>query len=220
MSKIAIVLGATGLTGHALLQQLLEDSDYDKVKLFSRSSSNTDHPKVEEYLIDLFKLDNYADAFTGDVVFCCIGTTKSKTPNKNLYKKIDYGIPLAAAKLCVQNKISSFMVVSALGANPKSKIFYNRIKGEMQGALLKLAIDKTYVLQPSLIDTKREERRIGEYLFIQFMRIINPLLAGNLKKYRSIKPETIAKAMRWLDKNDYDKEIIESDTLQDIALKM
>ncbi|WP_378186134.1 NAD(P)H-binding protein [Aquimarina sp. W85] len=219
MSKTAIVLGATGLTGHALLEKLLKDDTYSQVKLFSRSKIDLTHPKIEEYLIDLFQLSEYQEQFNADVVFCCIGTTKNKTPNKKLYKKIDFGIPVAAAKLCEQNNISKFIVISALGANRQSKIFYNRVKGEMQDAVKQFTIDKTYILQPSLIDTKREERRIGEYLFIQFMRVINPLLAGKLKKYRSIKPETIAKAMCWLDKNSIDKDIIESDEIQEIALK-
>ena len=97
--KTAILLGATGLTGGILLQKLLKDPTYGKVILFSRSPVAVKDEKIEEHLIDLFKLEEYGELFNGDVVFCCIGTTKSKTPNEETYRKIDYGIPVAAAKV-------------------------------------------------------------------------------------------------------------------------
>ncbi|WP_116790303.1 NAD(P)H-binding protein [Flavobacterium psychrotrophum] len=213
MSKTAIILGATGSTGTELLKLLLADDRYEKVKLFSRNSVNVSHPKVKEYLIDLFKLEDYAADFTADVVFCCIGTTKAKTPDENTYHKIDYGIPVAAARLAMVNNIPSFIVISAVGVSKDSRFFYNRTKAEMQEAVLAQHIDNTYILQPSLILASRADNRLGEKIGAAVMTLLNPLLWGNLAKYRSIKASTIAKAMVWLDNNSYDKQIITSDKI-------
>jgi uncharacterized protein YbjT (DUF2867 family) len=215
--KTAIILGATGLTGGKLLELLLYEPNYTKIKLFSRSSVGIADPKIEEYLGDMFNLNDFKDKFTGDEVFCCIGTTKSKTPNKDLYKKIDYGIPKSAALLAKENEIKTFIVISALGANAKSSIFYNRIKGQMEEAVLQAQIPRTYILQPSLIGGKREEKRIGEWIFKQLMRVANLVMAGPLKKYKTIHPNTIAKGMVWLANNDFDRNRIPSDVIQDLG---
>ncbi len=215
--KTAIILGATGLTGGLLLQLLLADDKYSKIKLFSRSSVGFSHPKLIEYIVDLFEIEAYKADFIGDEVFCCIGTTKSKTPDKDLYKKIDYGIPVASAKLAKENNIETFMVISALGADAKSSVFYNKVKGEMQDTVLELKIRNTYILQPSLIGGDRSEKRTGEWLFKQVMKVVGFLLIGSLKKYRTIEPETIAKAMLWLAYNEYSDTVIESDEIKKIA---
>lgn len=215
--KTAIILGATGLTGGFLLDNLLKDPDYGKVKLFSRSSVGIKHEKLEEHLIDMFDLKDHKQDFIADEVFCCIGTTKSKTPDKETYKKIDFGIPVNAAKLCRENGISTFLVISALGADANSSMFYNKVKGEMQHEVLEQGIKNTYIFQPSLIAGDREEKRFFENLAKKGMKILNTVLVGSLKKYRSIHPKTIAKAMQLCAKNGYPKILIESDEIQEIA---
>tara|TARA_R100001369_G_scaffold29172_4_gene52556 strand:+ start:33397 stop:34065 length:669 start_codon:yes stop_codon:yes gene_type:complete len=215
--KTAIILGATGLTGGFLLQNLLKDPGYKKVLVFSRSSVGFIHDKLEEHLIDLLKLQNYKDEFIADEVFCCIGTTKSKTPDKETYKKIDFGIPVNAAKLCRENNISTFLVISAMGADANSSMFYNKVKGEMQHEVLEQGIKNTYIFQPSLIAGDREEERFFENLGIKTFKILNPLMLGSLKKYRSIHPKTIAKAMQLCAKKGYPKILIESDEIEAIA---
>ena len=218
MAKSAIVLGATGLTGNILLKMLLDDERYDRIKVFGRNCTNIKNPKLEEYIIDLFELEHYASKFKADEVYCCIGTTKSKTSNKEIYMKIDYGIPVAAAKLCKANGIETFIVISALGAKQKSKIFYNRIKGKMEAAVLEELIPNTYILQPSLITGKREEFRFGEYFMGLVMTIFRPILRlGELKRYQPIHPETIAKCMVWLANNTYDSERIKSKKIQELG---
>ena len=215
--KTAILLGATGLTGSHLLNMLLNDSRYEKVKVFSRSSVGFTHEKLEEHLVDLLKLEDYKDSFNADEVYCCIGTTKSKTPDKETYKKIDFGIPVSAAKLCRENKIPTFLVISALGADSNSSIFYNKVKGEMQHQVLEQGIKNTYIFQPSLIAGNREEERFFEKLGIKGMKVFNNLLIGSFKKYRSIHPETIAKAMHVCANSGYPKILIESDEIQALA---
>ncbi len=214
MSKTAIIIGATGLTGGMLLDYLLEDPTYDKITLFSRRSVQKKHPKLEEQLLDLFALDEQKAVFTGDVVFCCIGTTKAKTPNKETYRKIDYGIPVVAAKLAKQNGIHTFIVISAMGANPKSRVFYNQIKGEMERDVLQQGIKNTFILQPSLIGGNRKERRIGERMAQVFMNYFGFLVP---KKYKMIHPEAIAKAMQILARKGFSATRITSEKTIEIA---
>ena len=215
--KTAILLGATGLTGGFLLQKLLDDPTYGKVVLFSRSPVAVKDDKIEEHFIDLFKLEEYGELFNGDVVYCCIGTTKSKTPNEENYRKIDYGIPVAAARLCKENGIPTFEVISAMGSNPGSKVFYNRIKGEMEEAVLAQNIPKTYIFQPSLIAGDREEKRVFEDLAKKAMKVLNFVLQGPLEKYRSISPETIATAMIKVERSGYPRKRIQSHEIKEIA---
>lgn len=214
MKKTAIILGATGLTGSILLKKLLKDPAYEKIKLFSRSSAEEKSPKLEEHLIDMFQLEKYSETFKADVVFCCIGTTKAKTPDETTYKKIDYGIPVAAAKLAKQNNIETFVVISALGADENSRIFYNQTKGKMERDVLKQNIEKTYILQPSLIVGKRDESRLGEDIATFFMKTFGFLIP---KKYKMIKAETIAKAMLVLAKTGYSEKIITSEKIKEIV---
>ncbi|HEY5689724.1 MAG TPA: NAD(P)H-binding protein [Yeosuana sp.] len=217
MAKTAIIIGATGLTGGLLLQGLLEDNRYQKIKLISRNVCHIKHPKIEEHLVDFFDLEKQQHLFIADEVFCCIGTTKAKTPNKEQYLKIDYEIPVTLARLCRKMGIPTFLVISSLGANKSSKIFYNRTKGRMEEEVLRNKIKNTYILQPSLIGGSRNEKRSGEKIAKLFMSILNPFLIGSLKKYRSIHPKTIVNVMIWLANNEYKPGRIPSNKIQQIA---
>lgn len=217
MAKKAIIIGATGLTGGLLLKRLLQDNRYKSIMLFSRNSCNIKHDKIEEHLIDLLALENYKEAFIADDVFCCIGTTKVKTPNEEMYLKIDHGIPVSLAKICAKNKVNTLVIISALGANKKSKVFYNRTKGRMEEDVLKEKINNTYILQPSLIVGTRSEKRFWEKMAKLFMSVLNLLFIGNLKKYRSIHPNTIVSAMIWIANNQYKSGRIPSDIIQEIS---
>lgn len=218
MSKTAIILGATGATGSELLQLLLKDERYATVKLFSRSPVGIQSPKIEEHIINLFELDKHAAHFTGDEVFCCIGTTKAQTPDKQTYYNIEYGIPTAAAKLAKANGIPVFIVISAISSDADSRIFYVRNKGQMQDAVLGQHLPKTYILQPSLIVAQhRKDTRIAERFFVGLMALLNPLLFGGMAKYKSIKAADIAKAMVILANGNYADTIITSDKIQEIA---
>ncbi|WNH10310.1 NAD(P)H-binding protein [Thalassobellus suaedae] len=147
MKKTAIILGATGLTGHVLLEKLLKDDRYETIKLFSRTKIEGLPNKVKQFIGNLLELDQFKADFTADEVYCCIGTTAKKTPNKTLYKQIDYGIPVTAAKLSKENNIPTFLVVSAMGANKKSSVFYNKTKGEMEHDVLQQNIKHTFILK-------------------------------------------------------------------------
>ena len=193
---------------------LLVDEAYSKVKIFGRSPVEKNHPKIEEHLVDMFQLVNQKIVFTADVVFCCIGTTQAKSPNTELYKKIDYGIPVMSAKLCEENGIDTLVVVSAMGANPESKVFYNKIKGEMERDVLKENVKDIFIVRPSLIGGTRNEQRFGERVAQVGMKLFGFLIP---KPYKIIQPETIAKAMILLTKKGYSEKIITSEKIKEIA---
>ncbi len=215
--KTAIILGATGLTGNILLHKLLSDDYYGKVIIFGRRTVGFEHPKMEENLVDLFELEKHKEQFHANVVFCCVGSTQKKTPNKKIYRKVDYGIPVTAAKLCQANGIRFFEVISAIGANANSRFFYNRIKGEMELEVMAQNIQDTYIFRPSLISGKRKEKRHFEFFWKQIMKTTDFLMLGPLKKFRSIHPETIATAMYFIAKNRYRKMLIKSEEIEEIA---
>lgn len=214
--KTAIILGATGLTGNLLLNRLIEDDSYTTIKLFSRKTSGCSSPKVQEFIGDMLQLDDFKNDFAADVVFCCVGTTSAKTRDRSVYRAIDYGIPYTASKLAKELSIPTFLVISSLGANAQSKVFYSRTKGEMEQAVLSQDIPNTYILRPSLILGKRGERRIGESVGALIMKISKPLLVGKLKKYRAIKADRIAAAMISLAESNYKEQIVNSEVLQRI----
>ena len=217
MKKTAIIIGATGLTGSILLEKLINDDSYDSIKLFSRSKMDGLPSKVTQFIGNLLELENFKEDFTASEVFCCIGTTSRKTPDKTMYKNIDYGIPVSAAKLAQENNIDTFLVVSALGANAKSTVFYNKTKGEMERDVLAQNIPNTYILQPSIIAGNRKETRIGEKIGLTIFKLFQPLMIGKLKKYRITKAEDIAQAMINLANSTSTKTIITSASIKLLA---
>tara|TARA_R110000751_G_scaffold26116_3_gene70338 strand:+ start:46 stop:711 length:666 start_codon:yes stop_codon:yes gene_type:complete len=218
MNKTAIILGASGLTGGLLLEKLIVDDRYESIKLFSRSSIKGLPNKVKQYIGDLLELEQFKNDFTGDEVYCCIGTTAKKTPDKSLYRDIDYGIPVAAAKLAKANRINTFLVISAMGANKKSSVFYNRTKGEMEQEVLNQAIPRTSILRPSLIGGERNEQRLLEKIGLVVFKVIQPLFIGPLKKYRIINADSIAQAMLNLANATSNTDvIITSDDIEQLA---
>ncbi|SDL01260.1 Uncharacterized conserved protein YbjT, contains NAD(P)-binding and DUF2867 domains [Pedobacter sp. ok626] len=191
----AIVAGATGLIGSSLLQQLLDHPDYTMVTAIVRKEIPLQHPKLRQVVIDFDQLENHQEHLKGDVVFCALGTTKSKTPDKDQYRKIDYQYPLDIAFIAQQNGVSQYHLVSALGANQDSAIFYSKLKGEVERDLKTIPFKAIHIYRPSLLVGDRKERRSGEGIMIGLMRVLNPLLIAGLKKYRSIKIEKVASAM-------------------------
>jgi uncharacterized protein YbjT (DUF2867 family) len=195
MEMKAVLLGASGLIGSDLLQQLLASPHYAEVLVLVRKPLSQEHPKLKVLVVDFDKLNDYAEHLQTNVVFCCIGTTKKKTPNEEEYRKIDYQYPLDIGWIAYTNGASQYHLVSALGANQHSSIFYSRLKGEVERDLKTIPFKSIHIYRPSLLDGKRKESRLGERLMIYAMRIINPLLIGGLRKYRSVKIEQVAAAM-------------------------
>ncbi len=210
MKKTAIIIGATGLTGSYLLDLLLYSNDYQKVKIFTRRTTGRTHPKLEEYICDVINLSEKANDFIADEVFCCIGTTKAQTPDQQSYHAIDYGIPVRAAQLSEQNNITTFSVISAIGADTNSIFFYNKTKGQMERDVLKCRVKNILIYRPSFIYGKRKERRIAEKIGVFLLKTIQFLLVGKLKKFQPISGKDLAETL-FLGVKNRGKKIIPRD---------
>ena len=218
MSKKAILIGATGLIGHNLLTKLLTNENYREVLVISRTALKINRPKLKVLVANFDELANYAPEINGDAVFCCLGTTVKQTPDLNQYRKIDYQYPLDVANMAFANGATAYHLVSSMGADVKSRLFYSRTKGEIERDLQKIPFPSIHIYRPSLLDGDREEKRSAENIFIGLMRLLNPILIGPLKKYRSIKIEKVADAMLIKGTaNEIGVHIYESDEIAAIA---
>jgi uncharacterized protein YbjT (DUF2867 family) len=195
MAYKVIIVGASGLIGNSLLSVLIRSEQIAEITLLLRNSISISCPKVKEIIINFDELDNYASKITGDIIYCCLGTTKSKSPDPNNYRKVDLEYPLNLAKMGLQNGVGQFHVVSSLGASSESKNGYLKLKGELESELKKLNIPSLHIYQPSFLEGKRQENRPLEKLMMPIMKLLNPILLGSLENYRSIKAFDVAKAM-------------------------
>lgn len=195
MQKTAIIAGATGLIGKFCLSYLLMDKNYSKVIVVSRSAIPIKDSKIINIVCSFDELAQYSSQLVADDVFCCLGTTIAVAGSKENFRKVDLEYPLQLAKICKQQGAKQFLVVSAMGANANSSIFYNKVKGELEEALKTIGYFSTSIFQPSLLTGLRKEFRLGERFAQTVMKIVKPLLFGPLKKYQAIEGMVVAHAM-------------------------
>ena len=215
--KTALLFGASGLVGSHVLNQLISNNNYSKIKLFVRSSINMSDPKIEIIQTDFNNLENHREDIKGDDCFFCIGTTKKNSPDKNEYQRIELNIPKQVAQIAKSNNIKSYFFVSSGYANSKSSGDYLKYKGLVEEEILSLGFSKTGILRPSFILGNRKEFRLGEKIGIIIFKLLNPLFVGPLRKMRSIHSETIAIAMIKLANENIDQKIFESDQISDLV---
>jgi uncharacterized protein YbjT (DUF2867 family) len=195
IKKTALVLGATGLVGKELVKILLQQPTYEKIYLLVRKSLKPNHPKCEEHIIDFNKLATYNHLFQVTEVFCCLGTTIKKAKSKEAFRRVDYEYPLEAAKLAKENGAEKYLFISAMGANSKSLVFYNQVKGELEESLRNLDIPTLHIFRPSLLLGERVEFRLGENIAAKMSGVLNAILIGPLRPYRAIEAKKVAVAM-------------------------
>ena len=161
MKKTAIVIGATGLVGSHIADLLLDDERYSTVKVFHRRSTGIRHRKLEEYIIDFDKIETWCNQLTGDELYSAMGTTIRKAGSKEAQYKIDVTYPLKVAEAAASNGVKKYSLVSSAGADKDSKLFYPRIKGELDEAVKKLSFDRITIMRPSILEGDRQESRPG-----------------------------------------------------------
>jgi uncharacterized protein YbjT (DUF2867 family) len=195
-SRTAVVLGASGLVGGFCLKALVDDADYTRVLTFGRRELPTQmtRAKVTQRIVDLGSLT--AENFRGaQDVFSALGTTIRKAGSQEAFRKVDLELPLRAAQEAVKAGVEQFVVVSSVGADPSSKNFYLRTKGELEQELTKLPFRAIHILRPSLLTGKRPEFRLAESIGIAVAPALDLLTLGGLRRYHSIKAETVGRAM-------------------------
>ncbi|MBP1966893.1 NAD(P)H-binding protein [Paenibacillus aceris] len=198
MGTSAIVAGGTGLVGRELIRLLLEDPAYDKVIALVRKDMQVSHlrgnEKLVQFITDYNRLDSELEpAVMADAhVFCTLGTTIKKAGSQEQFRKVDFEYPMKLGEIASRGKARAFVIVTAMGANSASSIFYNRVKGDVEHGLRSLNLRSLYLLRPSLILGDRDEVRVGEQLGSLVSRAISPLMIGGLRTYRPIHASTIA----------------------------
>ena len=218
--KTALIIGSTGLIGSHLLNQLLDSNDYIKVITFVKRDTGLKHPKLTQHIINFDQPETYKELVVGDDLFCTIGTTIKNAGSKDAFRKVDFEYPKEFATIALQNNVKQFLIISSLGADANSGNFYLKTKGEIQDFLRECNFESVTVLQPSLLLGNRKEFRLGEKIGSFFMKLFSFLLIGNLKKYKPIQSEAVAKAMfSSAQKNYKGFHIIESNEIQEIANK-
>ena len=194
MMKTAIVIGATGLIGKHITKLLLDNPAYSKVKVFVRRSLNISNPKLEEHIVNFDEIDNWKTKIIGDELFSAMGTTIRKAKSTSIQYKVDVTYQYEVAKAASENGVSSYFLVSSSGANAKSKLFYMRIKGELEDKVQQLPFNKIRIFRPSLLLGDRPEKRFGEKAAENILKIVVPIFPF-LKNQRPIEGEKVADAM-------------------------
>ena len=215
--KNALIAGATGLVGGYVLRRLLTHPSYSRVEILVRRESPIRDPKLTQRIVDFARLDAGVLGIAPDEIFCCLGTTIRKAGSEEAFRRVDYDYPLALARLAKAVGAGKFLTVSALGADPKSAVFYNRVKGEVEQAIAASGLPAAYFLRPSLLLGPRAESRPGEKIGTAVAKLIAPLLIGGLRKYQPIHADTVAAAMVYVANHDVPAGVIESDAIARLA---
>lgn len=217
MAKKAIIVGASGLIGKFCLSYLLMDKNYTEVIVISRQALPIKDQKLKNIVCDFDELEKYANELIADDVFCCLGTTIKVAGTKENFKKVDLQYPINVANITKRNGATKFLVVSAMGADKNSSIFYNQVKGEMEEQLKSVGFKGLYIFRPSLLLGLRKEFRLGERIAIISSKLWAPILSVFAKQYKPIDAMVVAHAMyqKAIDTN-FENQIYSSDIIQDI----
>jgi uncharacterized protein YbjT (DUF2867 family) len=187
------MIGATGLVGSQLANLLLDDARFDKVIAFGRRKTGLSHPKLEEHVVDFEATEAWASLVKGDVAFSSLGTTRKQAGSLAAQKKVDYDYQLAFARAAASNGVPTYVLVSASSADPSSRIFYTRIKGELDREVQQLGFERVRIMRPSLLGGDRPQTRTGERVGGALLGALNAL--GIARRHREIPGRVVAQAM-------------------------
>lgn len=193
--RSAIVVGATGLVGSTLVKLLCESEEYVSVTAIARRKLEYEHSKLTVKIRSFDQLEEKDIDFAHEI-FCCLGTTIKKAGSREEFEKVDVSYPLHIASIAKKAGIMHFILISAMGANEHSAIYYNRVKGKLEKELMALELPQLSIVRPSLLVGERDEFRFAEKMGEWMLKILNPLLIGPMKKYRSIEATQVALAMK------------------------
>lgn len=219
-TRSALIVGASGLVGRHLLRLLLADDTYSRVTVLTRKSLGFQHPKFLEWVVNFDELEQHQHLLKGEDIFCCLGTTIKAAGSQGAFRKVDFTYVVQTAAISQKNGARQFLVISSLGADVHSRVFYNRVKGEMEHAVAKIPFDAVRIFRPSRLLGDRRESRLAEALGIFFVKALSALLfIGGMRRYRAIHAQTVAKAMlRAAEQQIEGVEVVESEEIQSLGL--
>jgi uncharacterized protein YbjT (DUF2867 family) len=203
--KKAILFGASGFIGGYLLDELLNNPEYEQVTVVVRKPLPVAHPKLKMLIGDFKTLPNLKADFAADEIFIALGTTRKNTPDLEDYYRVDHDYPVLAAKMAKQKGATSVFIVTAIGSDANSRFFYVKTKGEVERDIIALDFRHTHIFQPSMILGNRVEKRAMEKTLIKIWGIVDSLFVGGLNRYKGIDGKNVAKAMAKAAKNQHDK---------------
>ena len=189
----ALIIGATGATGKDLVTQLLADDTYTEVHCFVRKPLTLTHPKLHAHVVNFETPEAWADLLRGDVAFSCLGTTLAAAGSKEAQWRVDYDYQYAFAKHCHNNGVPTFVLISAAGAKAPSKLFYNRMKGQLEDTVKALGFPRLLIFQPSILIRSNSDRG-GENFTVKVIAFLNKL--GLFKRYRPMPTAVLAQKIR------------------------
>ncbi len=193
MNKTAIVIGATGLVGKELVKLLLAENRFSTVKIFARRSVGVSNQKVQEHLVNFDKPEKWKHLVIGDVLFSALGTTLKTAGSKEAQYKIDHTYQYDVAKAAAENGVPVYVLVSAAGANEHSRIFYSRMKGELERDIKPLPFEHIHIMQPGMLDGDRKENRPFEKIGLPLLKFLNKL--GIAKTQKPVHASIVARAI-------------------------
>ncbi len=191
--KTAIIIGATGATGRNLLNQLLSDPNFSKIKIFIRRDIELSHPKLEKFIVDFKSIECWKENIVGDILFSALGTTLKQAKSKKNQHEIDYGHQYSVAKQASLNGVKTYVLVSAFGAKSKSPIFYSRMKGELEEAITPLDFEKIHIFQPGILKRLTKDHRFFENLSVKMIESLNKI--GILHSQKPLPVNLLAEKM-------------------------
>ena len=216
--KTALVFGSSGLVGSHVLDQLISNNNYNKIKIFVRSIPSNINKKVEVIQTNFINLESIKSYINGDDCFFSIGTTKKNSPDKKEYRRVEFNIPTEIALIAKKNSVKNFSYVSSGYADINHSSIYLKNKGEVELFLQNLNFSKLVIMRPSFLLGNRKETRIGETIGSIILKALSPMLVGKIKKIRPIKAETVAKAMIKALNSGNNQKIFESDQIEELVL--
>ncbi|MEO8886398.1 MAG: NAD(P)H-binding protein [Mucilaginibacter sp.] len=219
MSFKAVIIGASGLIGRNLVDKLLMSNNYTEVTSLARKKLPIHSSKLKQIIIDFDHLEDYAEHINGRAIFCCLGSTRKKTPDLTEYHKIDHDYTVKMAEIGAKNGVEQFHLVSSLGADEQSLNFYLKMKGETENDIKGMAYKSIHIYRPSVLIGPRTDSTRFERFTIKLMLLLNPVLFGPLKKYKTIAAKTVASAMykQSIKHNQQGVFIYQSDQIKKLA---
>ncbi|BAJ00357.1 NAD(P)H-binding protein [Shewanella violacea] len=193
MGQTALVLGATGVVGRELVEQLSQSAYIDKLVAITRRPIEYDSNKITNCVVEFDRLEEYSSVFNADIIFSCLGTTLKQAGSIERQRQVDVDYQYLAAKLSHINRVGHYLLVSSSGANPNSHSAYLSMKGELETKVIELGFQRLSIIQPSLLLGERTDVRLGEKLGSKLLPLICRL--PGLKKYRPITGKQVAAKM-------------------------